>query len=333
MERLHDLLRLLKEANNKHFSVTGNVLLEIQTEQLYLLAGCVSFRQWVERCPALLGYGYRKAIRVIAATKFVNALPQGVAHPQYENQVRCLLQLDDAHDVWQRILEFCTVNDRVVTAQLVEHMVAAVRNVGSAVGDDMGGGRVGGAALFSSDSDSWYTPADIVERVRLVFGGSIDLDPCSCLEANAIVSASKYYDKSQDGLAASNRWGGAVFLNPPYGMSGGASVAERFVDRALREYSTGAVSSVVMLLRAGFGCRWLQKVVGYPHCILWRRVAFVRGDSTSSRDDTANGTREMSRNPHGSIVVYLGGDVHSFVRHFSDCGMIPGATSWSYKAD
>ncbi len=92
-----------------------------------------------------------------------------------------------------------------------------------------------------------------------------------------VVAAELFYDKSQDGLSTSNPWYGNVYMNPPYGMSGGASMAEKFVDRALSEYSSGAVSSVIMLLRAGFGCQWLQKVVSHPHCIVWKRVEFVRG--------------------------------------------------------
>jgi hypothetical protein len=78
---------------------------------------------------------------------------------------------------------------------------------------------------LSSASNEHYTPSDIVERARRLMG-SIDLDPASCAEANAIVKAAQYMtlaDPSMpggrpvDGLSA-RPWKGNVFLNPPGGV-------------------------------------------------------------------------------------------------------------------
>ena len=63
-------------------------------------------------------------------------------------------------------------------------------------------------------TDQWYTPIEIIERVKLVFGGTIDLDPASCEEANKTVGALHYFDEQQDGLK--QQWFGNVFCNPPY---------------------------------------------------------------------------------------------------------------------
>jgi hypothetical protein len=85
------------------------------------------------------------------------------------------------------------------------------------------------AQLFSSVNELHYTPADIIERTRYVFGGTIDLDPASDAKANATVKATRYYaDRYADipthadprchsvnGLVQS--WASsALWLNPPF---------------------------------------------------------------------------------------------------------------------
>lgn len=47
--------------------------------------------------------------------------------------------------------------------------------------------------LFTSATEDHYTPADIIERARYVFGGTIDLDPASSYDANLTVKARRYY--------------------------------------------------------------------------------------------------------------------------------------------
>ena len=48
----------------------------------------------------------------------------------------------------------------------------------------------------------WYTPVDILDRVRKVLGG-IDLDPASCEDANVYVEGATYYSIEEDGLKQS----------------------------------------------------------------------------------------------------------------------------------
>lgn len=90
--------------------------------------------------------------------------------------------------------------------------------------------------LHSSESAEWYTPAAIVDAAREVMVG-IDLDPASCLEANATVRAERIYTLADDGL--SKPWvARTVWLNPPYGRS---SVDNRsnqavWLDRLMADY-------------------------------------------------------------------------------------------------
>lgn len=72
--------------------------------------------------------------------------------------------------------------------------------------------------INSSNSNEWYTPPRYVEAAREVLG-AIDLDPASCETGNRIVRAKAYFAEARNGLV--QRWYGRVFLNPPYGRTGG----------------------------------------------------------------------------------------------------------------
>lgn len=64
-------------------------------------------------------------------------------------------------------------------------------------------------------NNDWCTPEEILTPVRQLFGGTIDLDPCS--NEFSIVNARRDYqleERGEDGLAL--RWFGRVYVNPPY---------------------------------------------------------------------------------------------------------------------
>lgn len=65
---------------------------------------------------------------------------------------------------------------------------------------------------------NWLTPLPIVEAARVALGGTIDLDPASCPEANVSIDAKAYFqDVGFGGL--NYPWRGTVFLNPPGGRA------------------------------------------------------------------------------------------------------------------
>ena len=68
---------------------------------------------------------------------------------------------------------------------------------------------------IKSDSQDWCTPPRYVEAVRLFFGGSIELDPCS--NKHSVVKARiEYRLPKVDGLQSS--WDfSTIYVNPPYG--------------------------------------------------------------------------------------------------------------------
>ena len=77
-------------------------------------------------------------------------------------------------------------------------------------------------------SDEWYTPRWILDRL-----GEFDLDPCAATNP-PWPTARTMYDKNADGL--SRRWGGRVWLNPPYSRP----LVTKFLKR-MTEHGNGIV--------------------------------------------------------------------------------------------
>ena len=64
---------------------------------------------------------------------------------------------------------------------------------------------------FSSNSNEWYTPKDLFDKLDKEF--QFTLDPC-CTELSALCK--KFYTVLDNGLEQD--WSGdTVFMNPPYG--------------------------------------------------------------------------------------------------------------------
>lgn len=69
-------------------------------------------------------------------------------------------------------------------------------------------------------NDECYTPKYLVDSITRVLG-TIDLDPCSCAEANSVVDADIFYDADDDGLGRDwSLMSRTVYLNPPYSNPG-----------------------------------------------------------------------------------------------------------------
>ena len=176
--------------------------------------------------------------------------------------------------------------------------------------------------LHASRSNRWFTPHPIIEAVTQVFGGVIDLDPCSEAAAQSRVNALAFYTAGDNGLDPANNWRGNVFINPPFGVLGSDSYQALFLQRAVAEYEAGNITSAVLLIKAAPGYKWFDQVFDRPHCLLNYRLKYVapRHLTVSSKSKEA---------PFGSVVVYLGRDVHTFAAAFASFGRIPGHNSWA----
>lgn len=153
--------------------------------------------------------------------------------------------------------------------------------------------------------NEWYSPQDVVDMARRVMG-AIDLDPASCVQANEIIRAVKYYDQSADGL--SQPWRGRVWLNPPYD-----TFAPKFFNKFCEEYEAGNVPMGILLLGVHhLTTMWFQRVDGFSAilCLPARRLKF-----TSS---LAKGNPPM----HGSALLGVGVNPDLFRSEYGQIGII-----------
>lgn len=166
----------------------------------------------------------------------------------------------------------------------------------------------------SSASVEWYTPADIVDAAREVFGGSIDLDPASCEQANNTVKARRYL--SGYGLEAD--WSGAasIFLNPPGGKLKGKSLPMLFWKKLME---TDPFGEAIVIC---FSIEQLQtsqltghSMADYPFCIPRRRIPFNSPEGGKSQPS------------HANAIIYVPGyldNTEQFVDNFSQFGTVIG---------
>jgi phage N-6-adenine-methyltransferase len=176
--------------------------------------------------------------------------------------------------------EFCTPNCRLKAFRKRE----ASKNV---------------AALTSSESNEWYTPAPYIEAARRTLGG-FDLDPASCEQANATIQAARYFTEADDGLK--QEWKGRIWLNPPYGRLAGG-----FVARLAGQYAAGNVSAAVVLVASSAtSTSWFRPLWDGALCFTDHRINFngVKGNTT------------------GSIFAYLGPDRGAFQAEFAQFGTV-----------
>lgn len=155
------------------------------------------------------------------------------------------------------------------------------------------------AALTSSESNEWYTPAPYIEAARRALGG-FDLDPASCEEANRIIQAARYFTEQDDGLK--QEWKGRVWLNPPYGRLAGG-----FIARLAEQYAAGnVVAAVTLIASSATSTSWFRPLWDGTLCFTDHRINFngVKGNTT------------------GSIFAYLGPEPGAFQDEFEQFGAV-----------
>ncbi|MFA7121436.1 MAG: DNA N-6-adenine-methyltransferase [Bacilli bacterium] len=159
----------------------------------------------------------------------------------------------------------------------------------------------GPAPMFSSNTGDWYTPPEIVEAVRDLFGGRIDLDPCSNSHEAPNVPALAHLTRDDDGL--SRPWSGRVYLNPPYGKGIGP-----WIEKVREEYEAGRVTAAVVLVKAATDTRWFRVLSErFPRCEVAGRLKF-------------SGCKAPA--PFPSVLFYLGDEVQRFAEVFARFGVL-----------
>lgn len=122
------------------------------------------------------------------------------------------------------------------------------------------------SVLFSSATDEWSTPRDLLAQLADEFG-PFDLDMCATADNAA---AARYFTRADDGLQQA--WAATcVWMNPPYGRP-----MPQWMAKARASVAAGSCRRVVCLVPARTDTRWWQQVV-QPHAAL---VRFLPGRVT-----------------------------------------------------
>ena len=156
--------------------------------------------------------------------------------------------------------------------------------------------------VLSSARQDWYTPKIYMDAVHEVMGG-IDLDPASCMDANNVVQATKFYSETDDGL--SQAWEGRVFLNPPYGKGG-----PPFVEKLYNSIGSSVPEAIVLLNSRATETDWFQPCFQGVLCFTDHRIDF------NSPEEKKNSST------HGSVFVYFGKNKKKFAEVFSKFGNV-----------
>lgn len=115
-------------------------------------------------------------------------------------------------------------------------------------------------AMFSSNSEEWYTPKDFYDELNKEF--HFDLDPCATKQNH---KCKRYFTKAQNGLIQD--WGGCrVFCNPPYGRNIG-----KWVEKAYNE-SKKENTLVVMLIPARTDTKYFHDYIYFK-----AEIRFIKG--------------------------------------------------------
>lgn len=148
-------------------------------------------------------------------------------------------------------------------------------------------------SLMSSESEDWYTPKHVIEKVICTLG-QIDLDPCSELDKE--IPAKKHFTKDDDGL--SKEWLGRVYMNPPYG-----DAISNWTKKLIKEYDCGNVTEAIALVPARVDTEWFRP---------FEQAVFVSGRLKFSGCENSA--------PFPSAVLYLGKRWEVFKSEFKEIG-------------
>lgn len=163
--------------------------------------------------------------------------------------------------------------------------------------------------VYSSKSNEYYTPVEILDAAKRVLGG-IDLDPASCEDAQKNVGATRYYTKEDDGLA--HDWIGRVWLNPPYGKTEGKSNTGIWAQKMVSEYVAGDITEGLLLVKAALGYVWFEYLFSaWPVCFLRSRLSFISDDGN---DD--------GQSKQGTAIFYFGKNFTRFATIFRELGRV-----------
>ncbi len=165
----------------------------------------------------------------------------------------------------------------------------------------------------NSQSQKWGTPKKYVDAIKLFFGGSISLDPCS--NEHSIVNAEIEYTLPQnDGLE--EEWNfPTIYMNPPYGADRerGTTIKNWLAKCAFvhQKYNSEILALVPVATNT---THWKQSVFGKAKgvCFLYdTRLKFLE-----------NGNGGGKGAPMACAMIYWGVNYQKFYDEFIEHGAV-----------
>lgn len=162
-------------------------------------------------------------------------------------------------------------------------------------------------------SQSWGTPIKYVKAVKNVFGGIIDLDPCS--NSYSIVHAkTEYRLPKQDGLLES--WDfPTIYVNPPYGIDKErGTTIKNWLAKCAFAYEE-------------YGSQVLALVPIAANTAHWKKYVFTKAKSICFLYDTRLRFLEKGKDtgkgaPMACAMVYWGDNQERFYEVFIEHGAV-----------
>lgn len=135
-------------------------------------------------------------------------------------------------------------------------------------------------------------PAEYLDAVRRVLD-FIEFDPCSTVACQKAIDAHRWY-RADDALSVLDEpWSGRVFLHPHPNIV----IGRQQLQKLLREYLSGRVSSAIVLAGRGDWLRQEPLLLSFPWMIHYRRL--------NHRRLGADGVPRPFTPTHNTITHYL----------------------------
>lgn len=164
----------------------------------------------------------------------------------------------------------------------------------------------------NSQSHHWGTPVKYVDAVKAVFGGVVDLDPCS--NEWSVVGAGTEFSLPLDGLE--QEWDyGTIFVNPPHGR-------DAVRKTTIRDWLAKCADA-----HSVFGSEVLALVPVATNTRHWKEFVFPRATAVCFLSDTRlkfleNGASGGKGAPMACAMVYWGDDFGLFKSVFDEFGFV-----------
>ena len=161
-------------------------------------------------------------------------------------------------------------------------------------------------------SRDWGTPEKYVRAVKRVFGGEIDLDPCS--NRFSVVRAKVEYRLPTDGLRESWKFS-RIYVNPPYGSDTERGTRIRdWLARCAEAHENHASEVLALVPVATNTSHWKDYVWGAASAVAFlydTRLKFL-----------VNGSEDNKGAPMSCAMVYWGGKLALFQSTFLEHGAV-----------